>query len=189
MKEKQEINIQKWEKWQKALDKIEDELRRLRTSRRTFLKVREIFKNDKDPNPLSEEVYYNWLEHNYCVRIAMSIRRLIDNYSREMNIGEFLKDILENTDQINIDICTQREMLEKSDVENDLDDLKTFCKPIKDYVDKYFAHMDNVTVPVPTIEEGHKAIDTLVGIYNKYSLILCRNKLSFPDDNILFGDV
>jgi len=92
-----------FQKWQESLKVIDDELLRTDHSRKIFLKVWDVINQNSKLKKHLEGVYLKWLIHNYCVKLGMGIRRLIDKRSNALNIYKLLKDIEKNIQQINVD--------------------------------------------------------------------------------------
>jgi len=100
-------DFQKWDKWQQNLKRIDDELQNLDRARRLYFKFCEIVKRNKNLKNHSEHPFIDWLSFNYCVRLGMGIRRLVDKRSNKLNIYRLLLDVKDYTRQINVDNCTE----------------------------------------------------------------------------------
>jgi hypothetical protein len=102
-KQRPKPDFQKWEKWQKILKAIDDELLRLDHSRKIFLKVWDVINQNSELKKHLNGVYLYWLIHNYCVKLGMGIRRLVDQWDDAPSISNLLDDIEKNIQQINVD--------------------------------------------------------------------------------------
>ena len=111
-KQQPKPDFEKWQKWQKNLERINDELLLIDHSRKIFLKVWDVINQNSELKKHLNGVYLNWLRHNYCVKLGMGIRRLVDPVDPKKNVSSmysFLRDIKikKYTQQINVDNLAQ----------------------------------------------------------------------------------
>lgn len=219
------FDFNKWKKWQNNLGRINKELLSLDRGRRVFDKIHGIIEKNANIHKFHQHLFFDWMIHNYCVRLGMGIRRLVDARSNQLNIYKLLLDIKDNTGLVTIEnyvisffphdknffldkhkksyhvshlekvalrafkeaFGRPRKKLLVRDVSTDRIKIESIAKArIENFVDKNWAHLDKKRVAAPTIQEAHQCLDTLIDIYNRYSLLLCRQKFSPPSDNILF---
>lgn len=224
-----QIGLEKLAKWDQSLKRIQKELERLEIARKVCLRWFDMIEANEALRTNSSHVFIDWTKHNYCVRLGMGIRRLVDKRSDTMNIFQLLGQIKSCVCCVNVNclimryynnkiastsnnswrLPTQQELknqykkiirevigttssgLTPNDVNKDIKTIEEIAKKsIEKYVDNNFAHLgkkkksDNL---IPTINQAHKCLDTLVSIYNKYSLLLGKGKLSVPQDKVIFA--
>lgn len=97
-------SYKKYKTWQKALEPIKQELYFAAISRRVFLKVEQMIRDNTILKAKTNHIFVNWLCHNYAVRISMSIRRLISQGgSKQINFRNLLKEIEKSPEIVCID--------------------------------------------------------------------------------------
>lgn len=84
-------------------------------------------------------------------------------------------------------LCEGKTVITKKEVSADLRKLWNTAKPIVDYVNEKFAHMGEFDPknPIPIINEAHACIDLIIGIYDKYALMLGKNKFQGLPESFL----
>ena len=216
-------DFQKWEKWQQSIKQIDDELQSLDRARRVYFRFCEILEKNSKLRAYWRDTFFDWLSYNYCIRLGMGIRRLVDKCSSKLNIYKLLLDIQVHTLQINVDnyakylarqklnetgqkpskhhanhyrelalrafkkaFCRRRSTLLPKDLNKDIQSVEKVKAKIEKYVDENWAHMGNRNVPAPTTKDAHKCLDTLLNIYNKYSLLLCKGPFLPLGDSEIF---
>ena len=86
-------NFEKVQKWKKALPRIKNELQRLEIARKVYVRWSEIIDANKELQKSVAHLFFEWVIQNYCVRLGMGIRRLVDKRSDELNIYKLLEEI------------------------------------------------------------------------------------------------
>lgn len=223
-----QIGLEKLDQWDQSLKRIQKELERLEIARKVCLRWFDMIEANEALRTNSSHLFIDWTIHNYCVRLAMGIRRLVDKSSHTKNIFQLLEQIESCVCCVNVNclimryyntkiastsnnswrLPTQQELkdqykkiirevigktssgLTPNDVKKDIKTIQDIAKqPIEKYVNNNFAHLGNPNkdIPTPTIDQAHECLDTLVSIYNKYSLLLGKGKLSVPQDKVIFA--
>lgn len=106
-----------YQKWCDRLEKINEELHSLDNARKMFLKLSDAVDKNKELHKDSNGLYFNWLVHNYCVRLGMGIRRLTDRWSKSFNLRNLLKEIEKSPKTLCVDNFfnhRSKQMLRKS---------------------------------------------------------------------------
>lgn len=74
----------KWEKWQKSLDRIRNELLKLESSRSTYSNLHTILKKNNELQKFLGHPFFRWLVRNYCIQLGIGIRKLVDKRSNDL---------------------------------------------------------------------------------------------------------
>lgn len=216
-------NFLKWDRWQKSLDRIRDELFKLELSRWVFSNLLATLKKNDKLKKFSGHPFFRWLIRNYCIQLGMGIRRLVDKRSDELNIYKLLLDIEKNTQQLTVDNYVRsffrhdrnfsgkhlspsrrayyygtaqkafkeafgrpRKKLLVRDAKKDRQLIQNIAKKrIERFVDEHWAHLGKKKVQGPTTRQAHSCLDDLIRIYNKYALLLRKDKLSLPEKTLI----
>jgi hypothetical protein len=166
-KQRPKPDFPKWQKWQKNLERINDELLLIDHSRKIFLKVWDVINQNSELKKHSKGLYLRWLIHNYCVKLGMGIRRLIDERSNALNIYKLLKDIEENIQQINVDNLAEYFALSKK-TSKYYKCYKTDCDvwALRAYKKAFGRHRKKLLLS--DLEKDIKLVDVIKGKIEKY---------------------
>ncbi len=97
------LDLQRWDKWRKSLERIGVSLHNLDGSRRIHSEFLDILKTNKKLHRYSKHSFFAWIFRNYSVSFMVEIRRLVDTRSDQLNLYQLLSKIAENTQQITVD--------------------------------------------------------------------------------------
>jgi AbiU2 len=106
--------------------------------------------------------FFDMLNDSYAHATASRVRRLVDHDSRTVSLRRLIEQLADYPDLL-------AGKMSADDLKNDLAELDTTCKKVKDYVNQFVAHHErNSCVPVPTHRDLNEAVDTLVAKFRKY---------------------
>ena len=202
---------QKFEKWERWLEEIYNEVVEILTNRRSFLKVWDIVNgNPKIQKPNS---FYKLLDDTYAAYGISAIRRQIKPQKDSISFIGLLKEIIETPNVLSRDrfvdlYLAGMKNIASADIKNiannifdkefaaksmnhidpnivqcDLNRLETHADKLEDFADKRVAHYDNRPPKhIPTFAELDACIDCLEELMRKYWLLF---KASDLGDNLV----
>lgn len=181
----------KFEKWNKWICTIYEDVVKLVEHQKIFGKVQDIIKANPEIQKPNE--FYRFLEDTYGAFIAIGIRRQIKPQKGGSLVG-LLEDIRENPSvlsrrrfvelyQSNMQSGASRtfderfsgsctDHIDPAIVQRHLDELEAHTCKVEKYADKCVAHTDKQVPPIPTFAELDPPIDCLKKLTTKYSLLI-----------------
>ena len=190
---------QKFEKWQRWIDKIyEEEVVSLVEHQQIFRDIQDIIK--ANPNIQKPNAFYRFLEDTYGAYIVIGIRRQIKCDKDSISLIRLLTEIKQNPcvmsrnrfvglyqaglQSVAMDIfdehfsgnCTNH--IDPAIVQQDLDKLKAHNVKVEEYADKRVAHHDKRKPKVLTFCELDPPINCLKKLVIKYHLLLTATDLT-----------
>jgi len=191
-------------RWQEQMKEITHSLAWYLTSHMIFREVQSIVQaNQKIQSP---PLFYKWLKRNYGDSVAVGIRKLIDKGEGTDSLRNLIERIKKHPDAITRDYfvsCYDKwlqkdgvadeefdKFTNKGDMElsvgkldSDIQQLDKATRIIKDYTDKWVAHLDKnrKKQPIPTIEDIDNALQDIDEVFRKYHhLLLGSNMTAMP---------
>jgi hypothetical protein len=192
-------------RWRSWLSPLSLELNNLKWKQDIFWKLQDISKQNNEL--LKPGDFFNWMCDNYSIAVPVSVRRFDDQDKRSRSLWRILYEILENPgiisrqahlrlygkDQKSLGNTTfdylvgpGQELLSQRQVRSDLKKLEDDAGRIRLLVNKRIAHF---TKPgdirkLPKYEDLDKALDTIVKVLSKYTLLLTGKNISvsFEDE-------
>lgn len=183
---------QKWKKW---IDKIGHDLGDLLISQDTFKKVAQIVASNKQIQ--SSPFFFTWIQNNYVDSIVVGLARLNDHDGRTISLHNLIKDIKENPEAITRDYFVSRykkwmqdkgmadydfdkfaeknnQYISSSKLNKDIKRLDKETKLIKDFRNKWVAHLDvnRAIKQLPTHNDVEKALEFLDEIFCRYYMLI-----------------
>ena len=177
----------KFEKWNKWICTIYEDVVKLVEHQQIFGKVQDIIKANPEIQKPNE--FYRFLEDTYGAFIAIGIRRQIKPQKGGSLVG-LLEDIRENPSVLSRSrfmelysasmqsgaspIFDNRfsgscpDHIDPAIVQQDLDELEAHTCKVEKYADKCVAHTDKQVPPIPTFAELDPPIDCLKKLVIKY---------------------
>jgi len=147
--------FKKWDRW---LDEIHKDIRKLLWYRYVFREVGKIVESNPKIQVPSE--FYNWMISIYEEVVPAGVRRHSDMHKDAISLAKLLYEIRCDPQVLSI---------APNEVDKDLSELQNKSKVIKGYVDKTIAHLDNSKAyKLPTYKELNDCLDYLEELLKKY---------------------
>ena len=182
---------QKFEKWERWLEAIREEVMDLVRSKHIFWKLGDIVKNN--PKIQKPNSFYKFAGETYFVYAVMGIRRQIKPHKDSVSFAGLLQEIIEMPCvlsrkrfvalyeraaqfEANHDFTEfaqgNAEHIDPNKVQQDLDKLKKLGREVVPFADERIAHYDKQLVEnVPSFGELDACIDFLAELTEKYWLL------------------
>jgi hypothetical protein len=189
---------QKFEKWEKWLKNIYDEVTDLSVLRHIFWEVQEIIKDNTEIQKPS--AFYEFIGNTYVASALMALRRQIKIDKGSISFAGLLKEISECPEIMSRERFTAlykgsavehhadrdfdkfagkaRPHIDPDIVLADLQGLKTKAEACERYADKRIAHFDTGPVTVPTFNDLDECINLLETLIKKYYLLFTAGGVS-----------
>lgn len=184
------LNDQLYEKWDKWIDVLGDEITNLWWQRLVYSGVREIVSNNAEIHEPGD--FFFWLSVWYSSSMAVAVRRLADRDSDSVSYRRLLEGIRDNPQvlsrtrfkqrfvdgvymefQADLDLDNHigpgRDCIDPALVAKEISELESRTASLKHYVDKRVAHRDKKeVVSVPAHKELEDAVDFLWALHRRY---------------------
>jgi hypothetical protein len=184
-------------KWRRWLDKIGQYLRVLLTSHDVYCELRQIVLANKEIQ--SPALFHNWINNNYLHTVYTGVRRLSDRdkSKRAISLYRLITDIIDHPqamsrrgyilrypkgmrqegiadDHFDEFANKGRNFLSKRKIKRDLKKLAIDTIIIKNYTDKWIAHLDinRKKIKRPTLKDIEDALKSVDTIFCKYYMLL-----------------
>jgi hypothetical protein len=178
--------VEKWTRWLE--ERIRSEVITMHWHRAVYREVGEIVRENANLPPSG---FFTFLASAYGTTQAVAVRRQGEVNPRVVSLGTLLDEVANDPVRLTREwYLSMRdaddarhasrdfdywagedgEHVQPERVRADLATLETAVRPIRGYVDQHLAHSDQRPRPdLPTFDALHSAIDTLGGVFNKYS--------------------
>lgn len=186
----------KFQKWQRWIEAIYEELQGVLVQRHIFWEVQEIIK--ANPSIQKSSAFYGFLGNAYASLGLTAVRRLTKNQKDSVSLTGLLLDIQQNPEVLCEEnyralfsagslgpiggefgrICegTVNNHIDPAVPANEVDEIRHKSKSLEDFVDKKVAHLDRRAltggVSSPTFNELDQCLDYLEKLVLKYYLLL-----------------
>jgi hypothetical protein len=207
MNTREKINLRR--KWKRWIAELEGHVSNLLLGHDVFEELRRIVgANKKIQSPV---LYHSWLNRNYLSSVSTSIRRLSDHDKRSISLYRLIEDIIEHHEVITREYFASdypkwmreekladydfdkfarkdQNILSRYKLKADLNKLKKYTVLVKNFTDKWIAHLDlnRRSVRIPTYEEIGDTLKSVDKLYCKYYLLLTHAGLSTANPSIQF---
>jgi hypothetical protein len=182
----------RFNKWNKWLDVIDDEVTILAINRHIFWEVQNIIRNNEAIQKPSS--FYTFLGSSYVALAVMAVRRQLKIDNSSISFARLLQEIIDTPDVISrerfVDLYNGSVVKDLADrdfdrfsgegknhvdvnmVREELEKLKVLGKGCEDFADKRIAHYDSRAPRVlPTFNELDACIDHLEELLKRYRLL------------------
>ena len=184
-----------FERWQRWIKTLFDEIQGLLINRYIFWEVQKIIKSN--PKIQIGSVFYDWMGIIYPAAMAMGVRRQIDQSRDSISFARLLKDIERNPVILSrerylslyIDSNHPRDIpetefdrlagssgaanIDRKIVSDDLGTLKNKASKIRYFANKRIAHFDeSIFIDFPTFGDLDDCLDFMEELLKKYMLLL-----------------
>ena len=166
----------KMEGWKNSLEHISEEITGLWLDRLIWRSIREMV---EELPGVRDSFIVSWIGEQYYRRAALSVRTMVDRDAKSDSLLNLLIDIRDNSARV---ICpgALRAMcapglttVDPLLVQADIDALTVSADRIRQYVNKYLAHVaKSPTIKIPTITEVDDGVQLLGELLEKYTLLL-----------------
>lgn len=168
-------NTSLFEKWNKWLDEIHNDIREILFVRYVFEEIRGIV--GSNPKIQVPSLFYDWLLGVYAITGAVGVRRQADTDERAISFARLLSDIrkffVKNSGREEFDKYFAQVDLSRIDIkelQQDLSELQKKSGMIKTYATKTVAHLDESKsdIKIPTYAQLDECLDYLEELLKKY---------------------
>lgn len=184
------MNDRLYQKWDKWIDELGDEITNLWWQRLVYSEVREIVRSNVAIHEPGD--FFHWLSVWYSSSMAVAVRRLGDRHQNSISYRKLLEGIRDHPDiisrtrfkkrfvggvyqefQADLDLDNHigagREHIDPAFVTKEIHELETRTASLKHYVDKRVAHHDKKEFnAVPPYSDLDDAIDFLWRLHQRY---------------------